>query len=148
MEQKIKNTLPNFNINNSSNRNFEELMRITELCHKINNILVFIKRNKKNNDYFKMIETTQNTKEINLIFLNKDDIYHYYIENNNNLDIAIMSLKRKLYNETECVVCMEPCNNKFYICSTCGHQIHGICLSKCVTYNCSICKNNSFMYND
>ena len=44
MEQKIKNTLPNFNINNSSNRNFEELMRITELCHKINNILVFIKK--------------------------------------------------------------------------------------------------------
>ena len=147
MEQKIKNALPNFNINNSSNRSFEELMKIIGLCHKLDTILVFIERNEKNDNYFKMIETTQNSKEINLIFLNRDDIYHYYIENNNN-DIAIMSLKRKLYNETECVVCMETCNNKFYICSKCGHKIHVICLAKCVTHICSVCRNNSFTYND
>ena len=67
MEQKIKNALPNLNINNYSNRSFEELMKIIGLCHKLDTILVFIERNEKNDDYFKMIETTQNSKEINLI---------------------------------------------------------------------------------
>lgn len=148
MEQKLKTALPNFNINNSSNRNFDELIRITKLCHKVDKIIVFIERNEKTEEYFKMTETKQNCKEINLIFLNKDDIYHYYIEDNTNLDIAIMSLKRKLYNETECVVCMESCINKYFICCTCGHQIHGRCLAKCTNHICSLCRNNSFMYNE
>jgi hypothetical protein len=148
MEQKLKNILPNFNINNSSNRNIDELMKITALCHEIDKLLVFIERNEKNTDYFKITEITQNTKEINLIFLNKDDIYYYYIENNNNLDVTIMSLKRKLYNETECVVCMEQCINKYYMCSKCGHQIHNICFKKCDKSICSICKCNHFMYNE
>ena len=106
-------------------------MKITALCHEIDKLLVFIERN---------------TKEINLIFLNKDDIYYYYIENNNNLDVTIMSLKRKLYNETNCVVCMEQCINKYYMCSKCGHQIHNICFKKCDKSICSIC--NHFMYNE
>ena len=145
MEQILKNTLPNFIINNYSNRNFVELLKITE-CHKIDKLLVFIERNKNNDDYFKIIETVENAEKINIIFLNKDNIYYYYIENNN-LDIAIMSLKRKLHNELECVVCMEQCINNYYICSTCGHQIHILCFEKCVKQICSICKNNSFMYN-
>ena len=148
MEQILKTHLPNFNINNSSNRNIDELLRIIALCHKIDKLLVFIERNEKNNDYFKITEITQNTKKINLIFLNKDDIYYYYIENKDKLNITIMSLKRKLYNETECVVCMEQCINKYYMCSRCGYQIHYICFEKCVKKCCSMCKSNHFMYNE
>ena len=146
MEQILKKTLPNFNINNSSNKNFDELLKITELCHKTDKLLVFIERNENNEDYFKMTEIIQNTEEINIIFLNKDNIYYYYIENKNKLDITIMSLKRKLHNESECVACMEQCVNNYYICSKCGHQIHIVCFEKCVEQICPICKNNSFMY--
>ena len=95
------------------------------MCHKIDKLLVFIERNKNNDEYFKATEILQNTTDINLIFLNKDDIYYYYIENSNDLK-TIMSLKRKLHNETECVVCMENCINDYYICSKCGHQIHNL----------------------
>ena len=147
MEQKLKNKLPDFNINNSSCRNIDEIMKITKLCHKIDKLLVFIERNEITDDYFKIIESALNTEEINLIFLNKDDIYHYYIENDNDLDITVMSVKRKLYMETECVVCMEQCGNNYLLCSSCGHQIHTICFVKCHKKICPICKSNRFMYN-
>ena len=147
MEQKLKNKLPDFNINNSSCRNIDEIMKITKLCHKIDKLLVFIERNETTDDYFKKIESALNTEEINLIFLNKDDIYHYYIENDNDLDITIMSVKRKLYMETECVVCMEQCVNNYYLCCICGNQTHTICFAKCDKQICSICKSNRFMYN-
>lgn len=147
MEQKLKLLLPEFNINNSSNRHTHELIKITKMCHKIDKLLVFIERNKNNNEYFKATEILQNTTDINLIFLNKDDIYYYYIENSNDLNKTIMSLKRKLHNETECVVCMENCINDYYICSKCGHQIHILCFIKCEKQICSVCKHTHFMYN-
>jgi hypothetical protein len=52
MEQKLKNKLPDFNINNSSCRNIDEIMKITKLCHKIDKLLVFIERNEITDDYF------------------------------------------------------------------------------------------------
>ena len=55
MEQKLKNKLPDFNINNSSCRNIDEIMKITKLCHKIDKLLVFIERNATTDDYFKKI---------------------------------------------------------------------------------------------
>jgi hypothetical protein len=91
MEQKLKNELPDFNIIIASSRNIDE---ITKLCHKIDKLLVFIERNATTDNYFKKMETALNTEEINLIILNKHNIYDYYIENNNDLDIIIMSLKR------------------------------------------------------
>ena len=145
MEHKLKNALPNYTINNASKRSCEEIMKITELCYKKDNLLVFIERNQNNEDYFEITEFAQNTEKINLIFLNKDDVYFYYIEN---IDIAIMSLKRKLYNETDCVVCMEQCIDNFYICSKCGHQIHSVCFEKCAEQKCSICRYNYFMYTE
>jgi hypothetical protein len=147
MEHKLKMALPNFTINNSSNRDINQLLRITEICHKIDNLIVLIERNEKNEDYFRLTELTQNTTEINLIFLNKDDIYYYFIENNN-YDITIMSFKRRLLNEIECVVCMEKCINKFYLCCKCGHQIHKLCFEKCTKQICSICKYNHFMFTE
>ena len=43
------------------------------------------------------METALNTEEINLIFLNKDNIYDYYIENENDLDMITMSVKRYIW---------------------------------------------------
>lgn len=148
MEEKLKKAFPDLKINNSSNRNFNDLIKITELCNKINDVLVFIERNENNNDYFEITEITQNSNKINLIFLNKDDIYYYNIENDFDFDISIMSLKRKLMGENECVVCMEICVNKYYICCKCGHQIHDECFNKCIKQICSVCKNQSFLYNE
>jgi hypothetical protein len=147
MEQKLKNTLPGFNINNASCRNIYEIMKITKICHKIDKLIVFIERNATTDDYFKEIESSLNTEEINLIFLNKDNIYHYYIENDNDLDITIMSVKRKISMETDCVICMEQCVNNYMLCGSCGHQTHGKCFAKCDKKICPICKSNKFMYN-
>jgi len=147
MEQKLKNKLPDFNINIASLRNIDEIMKITNLCHKIDKLLVFIEKNATSYDYFKLIEHELNTGEINVIFLNKDDIYYYYIKNNNDLDISIMSVKRMLYMETECIVCMEQCVNNYYVCCVCGYHIHIICFTKCDKQICSMCKSNRFMCN-
>jgi len=51
-------------------------------------------------------------------------------------------------NETDCVVCMDKCINKFYICCRCHHKIHNICFAKRVKPICSICKYYIFMYKE
>ena len=100
MEETLKTQFPNFIINNASNRNSYELLKITELCHKIDKFLVFIKRNEKNEEYFKLTEELQNVEKINVIFLNKDDIYFYDVDDEHKIDIVVMSLKRKILKST------------------------------------------------
>ena len=95
-----------------------------------------------------MIQNRHNTEEMNLIFFNKDDIHHYYIGNNTDLDVTVMSVKRKLYIETDCIVCMDYCVNNFYVCCKCGNQTHKLCIEKCDKQICAICKNNRFLYNN
>ena len=58
-------------------------------------------------------------------------------------------LKKKENNsENNCVICMEQCINKFYICCKCGHKIHNICFVKHFKQICSICKYYIFMYKE
>jgi len=78
--------------------------------------------------------------------LNKDDIYFYYIEDENKIDITIMSLKRKLLNETQCVICIEKCINNYYSCSQCGNFIHIHCFEKCIVKKCPVCSNDKFLH--
>lgn len=146
MEQILKNKFPDFKVNDSSDRNFWELQKITELCHKVDKLLVFVKRNSKNDYYFKLTEKMQNFENINIIFLNKDDIYYYYIEDQDNIDnIVLMSLKRKLLKEIDCVICLEECLNNYMSCIKCGNSVHSYCLKKCVEQICSICRYNHFL---
>ena len=146
MEEILKNKLPNYKITNASNRYSYEIMKIIDLCHKIDNLLIFIKRNENNEDYFKFIENQYNAEKINIIFLNKDDIYYYDIENEDKISITIMSLKRKLLNEIECVICMEKCNNNYISCSQCGNFTHDKCFEQCSKLVCSVCKNIRFIH--
>ena len=146
IEQILKTQFPNYMINNASNRYSYELEKITELCSKIDKILVFIKRNDNNEDYFKFTEEYQNTEKINVIFLNKDDIYYYYINNEENIGKTIMSLKRHLLKETDCIICMEKCTNNFISCSQCGNFTHEKCFEQCSKKICSICKHNGFLH--
>ena len=85
-------------------------------------------------------------QKINIIFLNKDDIYYYDIENEDKISITIMSLKRKLLNEIECVICMEKCNNNYISCSQCGNFTHDKCFEQCSKLVCSVCKNIRFIH--
>jgi hypothetical protein len=146
MEEILKNKLPNYKITNASNRFSYEIIKIIELCHNIDKLLVFIQRNEKNEDYFKYTEENFNTEKINIIFLNKDDIYYYDIENEDKISITIMSLKKKLLNEIDCVICLEKCINNYLSCSQCGNFIHQSCLNQCSKLICSICKYNGFIH--
>ena len=145
MEEKIKKNFPNYIINNASNRRLYELLRITELCHKMNTLLVYVERNENNDDYFRLNEQLQHVEKINVIFLNKDDIYFYYIDFTQKIDKIIMSLKRKLYNENDCVICMEKCTGICMSCAKCGNFVHNECFEKCDKQICPICKHNHFL---
>lgn len=147
MEEKLKKLFPNLKINNSSNRDINDLTKIIKICYDVSNILVFIQRNEINNYFFEITEITEKIDKINLIFLNKDNIYYYNIINDLNFDTVLMSLKRKINNENECVVCFESCTSNFYMCCKCGNQIHGKCFDKCINQICSVCNNEYFLYN-
>lgn len=142
MEQKLKTMFPSLRVNNASHRNVDQLLRIVDLCHLRPDLLVFVVRNDTNQEFFTLAEEWQEAEKINIIFLNKDDIHYYWMENE---DRVLMSLKRKLLLETDCVVCMDPCDSEFYMCCDCGHHIHQACMKQCSKDVCSICQGNHFI---
>ncbi len=46
----------------------------------------------------------------------------------------------KLYNETDCPVCMEAIKDDEHPIYTCGHFVHQDCLSKCQKNQCPLCR--------
>ena len=52
----LKKHFPSYRVNNASERKWNEIDKIKDLCLEIDNLIVFIFRTSKNEDYFKSIE--------------------------------------------------------------------------------------------
>ena len=148
MEKILKKHFTNFTINNASKRNNDQLLKITLCCQKIDTLLVVIFRNKINDQYFQINEMIYNAKNINIIILNKDNLYYFCCEHQN-INIIVMTLKRKILEKSDCIICMDECkdycNENYYSCIICGNFMHKKCLDKCkYKDNCPICKNRAF----
>jgi hypothetical protein len=95
--ENLKAKFPNYKITDASNRTNDEIIKISDICCSNKNILVFIERNSKNNDYFNFIEMVEGLSNGNTkyIILNEDNYYY----NSSLSNSFILHLKRKLDGE-------------------------------------------------
>ncbi len=152
MEVKLKNALPTFEICDATNKNSDEITEIIKSCESMENLLVFLIRNETNGNFFEELEckkTDENCFEeleckTDVIVYNRDDCYYY---NTENIDHTIMSVKRKVCGDIDCVICTELCEDNYLMCSKCGHQLHFECLQKWESREkiCPICRNDIFL---
>lgn len=155
MEQQLKILLsenfPAYQINNATNRNSDELDKIINICHKIDSVLVFTLRTKKNEKTFRFLELFHNDRNIEVIFYFRDD--YVYVKDLNDLDGTIRLIKKTMNNENECVVCYKDkfgddnfdkkrglVKEQFIVCNQCSSQICSSCINKMQQMNCPICR--------
>lgn len=149
----INKYLPNYIFNDASNRNGEEIVKLTLLCRKNDKFLIYQKRNIHNEHAFKEIGEILNDTDINELFINHGKYYIFCKDNEiskNNLS-PIYYLKRQLINDMECCICYSYCGNtdiygncKATCCCKCNALYCIECLSKLLfkldTYKCAICR--------
>ena len=141
----LKENLKNYKISNGSNKNEYEIAIIMEICKKIPEVIVVIKRNKKNNNFFNILEKSiflkyKIKKNIELLLLNKDNYNRFLLKDIENKKIFLTLIKNKLLIEDECIVCYE---NEINLenCNKCCSSICFECLKK-NNFLCAVCKDN------
>ena len=86
--ENLRKIFPQFKITDASNRTDEQITKISQICDNVKNILVFIERNKKNEEYFLFHERYNKVKigsfkyiifTDQTFFINKRDDYTSYL---------------------------------------------------------------------
>ena len=140
--ENLKAKFPNYKITDASNRNIDQIVKISSICSMNKNILVVIERNAKTEDYFKFIEMIEGLHHdrVKYIMINEENYYY----NSSLSDYFILHVKRKLDGECECPICFEQTNDKYIICNQCASVCCLRCFSKCESKICAICRCNKF----
>ena len=149
----INKYLPGFIFNDASNRNDEEIVKLTLLCRKNDKFLIYQKRNIHNEYAFKEMGRTIGDTDINELFINNGKYYIFCKDNEisiNNLS-PVFYLKRQITNDMECVICYSYCDKtdtnghcEAICCYECSVVYCHNCLSKLIykldTYKCAVCR--------
>ena len=77
----INKYLPGFIFNDASNRNDEEIVKLTLLCRKNDKFLIYQKRNIHNEYAFKEMGRTIGDTDINELFINNGKYYIFCKDN-------------------------------------------------------------------
>lgn len=145
----LKNKYPQYQINDSSNRNLIEILKIINICVNCSNIIVYLKKNNVNKDYFNLIENLEKSQgvidpnPIATIIINKDN-YVYVRNNENNLIKILRCIDKNLLGNDSCCICMESKSKNIYFktCNECQTPICKVCITKINELNCPCCKND------
>lgn len=145
----LKNNYPQYKINDSSDRNLAQIYKITNICKKCADIIVYLKRNKINEQYFNFVEMFEksekniDTNPIDTIIINKDN-YIYIRKNEKNPIKILRCIDKNLLDNDSCCICMESksYNLHFMNCSECQTPICNLCLNKINEPLCPCCKSD------
>ena len=144
----LKNNYSQYKITDSSNRDLKQIYKITEICKNNPNIMVYIKRNQINNQYFEIVEMMDRINGINdpepieTIILNKDN--YVYVKKTEQDPIKVLRcINKNLITDEECCVCYEKksSNKKLFLCTTCQIPICVECTRQITNKSCPHCKN-------
>lgn len=91
----LKRKFPKCKWNDASNRDHNEIHKIVKICWNVEDLYIFIKKNKKNSIFFGEILIQEisrgiQTSDINIIILNKDN-YFYFCEDSKNIIDSIQA---------------------------------------------------------
>lgn len=142
----LKNNYTTYKINDSSDRDTIQIMKICDICIANPDIIVYVKKNDKNKLYFEVIEGFEksngiyDSNPIEIILINKDN-YLYIRKNETNINNIMRSINKNLLNCVECCVCYEPKENiKHILCNKCQTPLCVKCLPKLNPKICPQCK--------
>jgi hypothetical protein len=141
---KLKTYFQNYTVYDATTKSIDDILKITEICIKSPKILVYIKRTDDNELYFLLNESGYNCP-INIIFMNKDNLYFYDLMNNSDIGRIVMSVKRQLNEDILCVICEDDDCEVFMSCSKCGSFTCGNCFGKLHDIICPICRGDNFI---
>ncbi len=125
------------------------MITIESICHSTTDVLVYLKRNKINEEYFSYTEKAQadagmKTDKIDVIFLNGENFYHYSEENTKNFLGTILHFKQTLEGIFDCTVCSEKCMEQHFACNKCAVAYCTECLMKSTDKKCKECSCDTY----
>ena len=124
----LKKHFPKYRINNASQRTKDELLKIFDLCEEIPDLIIYIKRNEKNDEFFKECEIVHNTETLTRMIYNKKVDSCFKNEDNEMIESSILCFKKAIEDRIGCVICYENSDNMMLYCQICGSQ----CCIKCI----------------
>ena len=130
-----------------SNKTPDEIICAIQLCWKIPNIALLIKKNENNKSIFgkffmEELENNKVPREIDVLILNRDNYVHF----NKKSKHILAHLTKNLFCINECIVCSIVCNeSSIWTCSECTTNVCKDCVKNIVRENdsifkCPICK--------
>jgi hypothetical protein len=150
MMELLKINFPTYKINDASNASIVGLLKIAEICKVRYDIMVFIERNEKNNDYFKFAEKNERIKnnvidneDITIIIMNMDNFVYFRKSYNIDIDI-IRHIQKNLIIDAYCPICYseKTFENPHFNCMTCNSSYCYDCIYKSfkIDNKCPYCK--------
>ncbi len=125
----LKLKFPQYKITDASNRTPQEIVRICSICDASKNILVFVERNSKNENYFKHCESVERTEigTFKYMFLTDKT---YLVYERTNYDSYLLHLQRIFNNENSCPICFDEDLKEYFFCNQCAT----VCCLSCYVY--------------
>ncbi len=126
-----------YKIYDFSNRNFQQLCKSVELCHKVSNMIVYVERNSENNDFFELHENINRNESksyvtVQIVIFHKDN-YIDFIEksysNENDKKGKRLMIMKNLLEHDGCAICFEE-NSSLAPCQNCITSFCFQCLEK------------------
>ena len=138
----LKKHFPKYRINNASERTKYELIKLMNLCEVIPNLIIYIRRNEKNDDFFKFSNDIQGFKNISSAFYSKKGDMCFTTEGREIAESKILCFKRAIEDSHECVICYKNTDIEMKYCSGCGSA----CCNKCILTMIKTKPNDDIIY--
>ena len=142
----MKGKFPNYKVINLSNKTSDEISDIIEKTSNEKNLIKFIERKSKNEEYFKYVQSVHTKKIENFKYLIIEKNTHA-ISKEKNYDSRILHLQRTFNNENNCPICFEEDLREYVYCQKCATVCCLSCMDKLENIGpvcCSVCRHESF----
>jgi hypothetical protein len=137
MYQAIKDTFTNYQVLDCTGKKDDAIQTILNLCVRNKNIIIYIKRQNHNQQYFRLLEEIEKQKKfydpkpLLELVLNSDN-YLGFREGTITIEKKIRDVRKSLLNDDECAICMEKKSEslQFFICIHCSNSTCMKCLGE------------------
>ena len=141
--ENLRKIFPQIKITDASNRTHDQIIKISQICDKVNNILVFIERNKKNQKYFIFNERYNKVRIGSYKYIIFTD-QTFFVNERDDYTSYLLHLRRMINNDTQCPICFEGNLKQYFYCDQCACACCEECYDKLEDKICSMCRCDSF----
>lgn len=137
MEEAIRTAFPQHRVLDYSNKNDNAIPIILRMCASDPKIIVYIKKNYNNQQYFRLLDESESTRQfadprpILELIINSDN-YVGFRDDSMNISHKIRDIGKNLIDNDACTICMNKQDNNLsmHICSHCSNRICMNCIGE------------------